>query len=147
VRENTIGEGESDTNWLEPGPDVEPVARRLAGLRMRTSDGFTAGLVIPIELYSLPQGQLIRAVHYTLTIAIGTTADQHIVRWWLEPGGDDASLRADGLAFLQALHRPGELELVDEGGDRIASLNLPVAQKFDPGLAEALSFITEVAAR
>jgi hypothetical protein len=148
VRMNTLGDaaGEADTAWLEPGPDIEPLARRVAGLRMRNEDGFAASLVTPIEIYELPQGQLIRAVHYTLAIAIGTTPDLHIVRWWLEPGGDDAALRADGLAFLQALHRPGELELVDDQGDRIAALRLPVAQDFDPELASALPFIVEVAA-
>ena len=148
VRTNAPGEaptGAEDTAWLEPRPGVKPLARRIAGLRMRTDDGFVETLVAPIEIYQLPQGQLIRAVYYSLTVAIGTTADLHIIRWWLEPGGDDAALRANSLSFLHALHRPGELEMVSEDGGRIAALRQSTHEGFDPELAEALPFVLEVA--
>jgi hypothetical protein len=131
--------------WLEPLPGVQPIARRIAGLRVQTSDGERVAITAPIELYELEQGQLLRAVHYTLTLAIGTTADWHIVRWWLEPGGSDATLRADGMTFLEAMHKESTLELVDETGQRMAALELPSQGMFDPELIEASRLVNEVA--
>jgi len=149
TRTSTIGDltdpTRVDTTWLEPTPDLEPVARRIAAMRIRTDADDRVALVAPIELFALPQGQLVRAVHYTLTLAIGTTPDWHVVRWWLEPGGEDATLRADGLRFLRALHEPGELEFVDEQGARIAALRTEGAP-FDPALENARAFVEEVAA-
>jgi len=148
VRSAVVSDAEDeriDVDWLEPAPGLEPAVRRVAGLRVRSDHGQQAEIVAPVELYELPQGQLVRAVFYTLTLAIGTTNEWHILRWWLEPGGADATLRADALAFLETFHRPGHLEVVDDQGQRTASLRLPGAA-FDPDLDDALSFITEVAA-
>ena len=140
-----LNEGAVDLSWLEPHPGIDPVARRIAGLRVRTDRGDRVGIVTPVERFELEEGQLVRAVFYTMTLAIGTTPDWHIMRWWLEPGGSDATLRADALAFLESFHQSGDLEIVDESGDRVTALRLPGAP-FDPELKEARGFVTEVAA-
>src|SRR5687767_9598169 len=56
--------------WMEPGPSVEPRSRTRLQLSVEGTWGGTR-LTAPVEVYDLPEGSLLRAVFYTLTIAIG----------------------------------------------------------------------------
>lgn len=148
VRSDVVGragsEAEQLLSWLEPAPGVEPAAATHGRLRVEGPDA-DAWLVAPLQVFDLDQGLLVRAVYYTLTLAIGTTEDFHVIRWWLEPGGDAAGLRADALRFLEALHRPGHL-VVDEltTGHRWGHLPLSEAP-FDEELRQARGFLEQIA--
>lgn len=148
VRTDVVGGAGSETEqalaWLEPPPGVEPTTATLCRLRVEGPDA-DAWLVAPTQVFERDEGLLVRAVYYTLTLAIGTMSDLHILRWWLEPGGDAAGPRADALRFLEALHRPGHL-LVDEltTGRRWGHLPLSEAP-FDEELRQARGFLEQIA--
>ncbi|MCA1697979.1 MAG: hypothetical protein LC790_03375 [Actinobacteria bacterium] len=130
--------------WMEPPPGVEPHARTRVQLSVEGSWGGSR-LTAPAEVYDLPEGQLLRVVFYTLAVAIGRDGAHETLRWWLEPGGDDATLRADALDFLAGLHRGGVLSVLNVlDGRQIATVALE-AQDFDPDLEQSQLFLNQVA--
>lgn len=142
---HAVAGGSSDQfAWMEPAPGVQPRSRSRVQLSVEGAWGGSR-ITAPTEVYDLPEGQLLRAVFYTLTLAIGRDGIHEVLRWWLEPGGDDATLRADALDFLSGLHRGGILSMIGAmDGRKIATVRLE-PKEFDPELAEAHPFLTNVA--
>ncbi len=106
--------GDAALGWVEPAPTEHPLYEFIAQVAATSATARTS-ILAPTMLYQTRHGFLLRVVFYTLTLAIADHEDTTVLRWWLEPGGDDATLRADGLALLAALHQPGELVIEAAG--------------------------------
>jgi hypothetical protein len=98
-----------------------------------------AALSAPAEVFRLLDDTLMaRWVHYTLTVVVVQTVEDTTLQWTLEPGGDDATARADSLDLLAALHQPGWLEVLPvTGGDAVMRIPLLGDKPLDADLEEA----------
>jgi hypothetical protein len=138
------GASSDDLDWMEPPPGTRPTARTRLQLSVE-GDWGGARLTAPSEVYRAAPGELVRSVFYTLTVAVGRARGETALRWWLEPGGDDATLRTDALDFLAGLHRGGVLSAIDAPtGTKVLALPLE-EQPFDEDLEHARHFLEQVA--
>lgn len=137
--------GQVDHGWLEPPPGVPPTADTRVQVLISNERGGVA-LPMPAQVFKLEQGDLLRCVYYSLTLAIGVTTEHLIVRWWLEPGGDDATLRTDALDLLVALHQAGWLTVTDiPSGRRVGRTRIEPSEPLDLELRDAHQFLERVA--
>lgn len=137
--------GDMELEWLEPAPTDTPVYRFVGQVAVTSMTGRTSVLA-PAMLYTTAHGVLVRVVFYTLTLAIADFEDATVLRWWLEPGGDHATLRADGLALLEALHQPGELTIEAVGEPTFPTRRVQTAaHAFDRDIAAERPFLEHLA--
>jgi len=131
--------------WLEPAPGVPPFDERRVELLIAGQWGGST-LPAPAQIFHIGDRSLLRAVYYTLTVVIGERAGETAIRWWLEPGGDDATWRTDALDFLEALHKPGLLAARDAASlQELFRAPLLGGESFDSELANARDFLQQVA--
>lgn len=139
-----VSGGAEDVDWMEPPPGLTPFAETIVAV---TIDDLAAGarIVAPAQIFHLDSRRLVRATYYTLTLAIGESTGSRVLRWWLEPGGDDATLRADALDFLAALHVGGLLVVTDESSGREVGRVAVEREGFDAELEDARRFLGLIA--
>lgn len=145
AQDHGFGGGDEQIAWMRPAVGAEPAMRFSALVQMAGAWGGTQ-LVAPAEIFSLPDGGLVRFVFYTLTVTIGQVGTElKALRWRMEPGGDDATRRADALNLLDALHMGGVLTISDERTDHVVQTMAVEPQELDRELARARPFLERVA--
>jgi len=137
--------GAVELEWMEPAPADGPLHQFVGQVAVTSTTG-RRSVLAPTMLYETTHGVLLRVVFYTLTLAIADYGDATVLRWWLEPGGDDATLRADGLALLAAVHQPGELVIDAMGEPMFPARRVRTAlHEFDPEIAAERPFLEHLA--